>query len=98
MFFANTKRYFPLLLGAFILSIFALYNNFPIVTGDTGSYINSGFSLKTPIDRPIFYGLFLRVTSLGASIWMAIFAQSFIVAYVIIAFVRKLIPQCPPFY
>ncbi|MBS1781823.1 MAG: hypothetical protein JSS78_02025 [Bacteroidetes bacterium] len=97
MFFAYLKRYFLLVLGAFILSIFALYNNFPIVTGDTGSYINSGFALKTPIDRPIFYGLFLRITSLGASIWMTIFAQSLIVAYVIISFVRKLIPQSTSF-
>lgn len=68
---------------------FAFFDNFPIVTGDTGSYISSGFSLMPPIDRPIFYGLFIRFTSLGASVWLTVFVQCFILAYVVIQFLRK---------
>ncbi|MCC6186456.1 MAG: hypothetical protein IT256_04820, partial [Chitinophagaceae bacterium] len=78
-----------ILLSAFVLMFFAFFDNFPIVTGDTGSYISSGFSLKPPIDRPIFYGLFIRFTSLGASVWLTVFVQCFILAYVVIQFLRK---------
>lgn len=78
--------------GAFILMLFALYDNFPILTSDTGTYITSGFTLQTPADRPIFYGLFIRLTSLGASLWLTIFFQCLILSRVLIAFIQKLIP------
>ena len=88
----NAKRITTTIISAFILMLFALYDNFPILTSDTGTYIVSGFTMTPPVDRPIFYGLFLRLTSLGASVWLTVFFQCLLLAYVLIKFMRKLVP------
>ena len=79
-------------LGAAILMFFALYDNYPILNSDSGAYISSGFSLQPPIDRPLFYGLFIRLSSLGVSLWISVFFQCFILAYLLKQFIRKSIP------
>lgn len=62
----------------------ALWNGYPIVYSDTASYIISGFHLETLIDRPITYGLFIRVCGFnGWSLWSVVLAQSLILAHVI---------------
>lgn len=62
----------------------ALWNGYPIVYSDTASYIISGFHLETLIDRPITYGLFIRVCSFnGWSLWTVALAQSMVLAHVI---------------
>ena len=60
----NLKTLLFRLLSAFILIIPAFYNGFPLVYSDTGAYISSGMELIFPIDRPITYGLFMRLCSL----------------------------------
>jgi len=76
-------------LGAICLIIDAFYNGFPIVYSDTSTYIASGFELETPFDRPITYGLFLRIFSInGLSLWSVIFFQALILSYVIFLLVR----------
>lgn len=59
----------------------ALYNGYPLVYSDTGTYINSGLELLLPEDRPIMYGLFIRLFSLKFSLWSVIYVQSMIVLY-----------------
>jgi len=55
----------------------AIWNGYPIVYSDTSSYLSSGFELDTLVDRPITYGLFIRLTSLnGLSMWTVVLAQS----------------------
>lgn len=77
------------LAGAFCLMFDAFYNGFPIVYSDTSTYIASGFELETPFDRPITYGLFLRLFSLnGLSLWFVIFFQGLILSYLIFLLVR----------
>lgn len=71
-------------LGTLILLVVALYNRFPLVYSDTGTYINSGFNLFVPFDRPITYGLFLRLTSLTLSPWFVVIAQNLITAYILL--------------
>jgi len=83
-------------LGAVFLILFALYGNYPILTGDSGTYINSGFTLNVPVDRPIIYGLFLRLFSLGQSLWLATFAQGLILAFLIVQFVVGRIKNISP--
>ncbi len=62
----------------------AFYNAYPILYADVTTYIANGFDLQTPFDRPITYCLFLRLFSLnGLSLWTVIFAQSFILSYLI---------------
>jgi hypothetical protein len=78
---------------AFILSIIALiwpaiYNGFPLVYSDSGSYIYSGFYNQIPIDRPIFYGWFVRHLSLATSLWFVIIAQAIIVWYTLYCLVK----------
>lgn len=76
-------------LGSLCLMTDAFYNGFPIVYSDTSTYIASGFELKTPFDRPITYGLFLRLFSLhGLSLWFVIFFQGLILSYLIFLIVR----------
>lgn len=61
----------------------AIWNRYPIVYSDTSSYLVSGFHLETLIDRPITYGLFIRVCSLnGWSLWTVVIAQSMLLAFV----------------
>jgi hypothetical protein len=54
----------------------ALYNGYPLVYSDSGTYISSGFELKVPDDRPIMYGLIIRLFSLNISLWYVIIAQA----------------------
>lgn len=61
----------------------AIYNGYPLVISDTGTYVESSFTLSVPIDRPVGYGLFIRCFSLEKSLWPVIFAQSFIIALLI---------------
>ncbi len=77
---------FPIfvLIGSICFMLEALYNGFPLVYSDTSTYLASGFELETPFDRPITYGIFLRVASLnGLSLWLVIFAQALMVSFLI---------------
>jgi hypothetical protein len=83
-----------ILIGALFLIIDAFYNGFPIVYSDTSTYIASGLELQTPFDRPITYGLFLRLFSLnGLSLWFVIFFQGLILSYLIFLLVRQVIGE-----
>lgn len=77
------QNWFNWIVCAFILMIPAFYNGFPLVYSDTGTYIDSGMSLFVPVDRPIFYGLFIRVFSLGVSLWWVIFFQCLMLSFVL---------------
>lgn len=78
-----SPSYFIVIAGTIISCLAAFYNQFPFVYPDTGTYIRSGFEAFYPGDRPIFYGLFLRHTSLYYSLWLVIFAQGLISSYLI---------------
>jgi len=75
------KKYLPPLSVAIFLAfafmLMAFVNAFPLVTSDTGSYINNGFMMWIPADRPLFYSLFLRVFELGISLWIPVWIQAF---------------------
>ena len=58
----------------------SLYNGYPFLYSDTAAYIHSGMRFDQPIDRPLTYGLFLRLTSLGGfTLWTTIACQAAIV-------------------
>jgi hypothetical protein len=62
----------------------AFWNGFPFIYSDVGTYLGSGFMPEMPIDRPITYGIFIFITSLGGmSLWLTIFTQALMMAYVI---------------
>ncbi len=55
----------------------ALYNGFPLVYSDTGTYLRSAFTGYVPHDRPYWYGGFIRIASMnGTSLWGVVVVQS----------------------
>lgn len=78
----TARTSFIVILGGVILSSIAVWNGFPLVYSDTATYLTSGFNLETPFDRPITYGLWLYLMSLGGfSLWPVILSQSALVSY-----------------
>ena len=70
----------------------AIWNGFPLLFTDTLSYAISGFDLVAPLDRPIFYGLFLRSTGIGGFLWASIFIQALIISFLIFQLGKILSP------
>ena len=76
-------------IGALCILGYAFYNGYPIVYSDTSTYIVSGFELIPPPDRPILYGLLIRLISLnGLSLWPVAFTQSLALSYLIYLTIR----------
>jgi len=69
----------------------AIYNGYPLVYSDTGTYISSGFSGVVPVDRPIIYGWFVRYMSLSHSLWFVLLAQAVTVFFEIYMVARRFI-------
>ncbi|MBL7816904.1 MAG: hypothetical protein JNL70_17915 [Saprospiraceae bacterium] len=80
----NLKQYLLSTFIALALLVAGLWNGFPFLYPDDGTYLHSGFMPEMPLDRPITYGLFIYVTSLGGwSLWLTIFAQALMTGWVI---------------
>ena len=82
-----------LLLGSLVLLYGGLYNGFPLVTYDTGTYLSSGLTLTVPDDRPITYGLFTRLASLNFSLWFVIFFQCLMLAGLMLRYLAVYVPR-----
>ena len=74
----------------------ALYNSYPLLYPDTGTYAHSGLKLFVPQDRPILYGLFIRLSSLWASLWFVVLAQALLTGWVVRLTVRCFAPTRQP--
>jgi hypothetical protein len=62
----------------------ALLNGAPIVHYDTGRYLRSSFSFAVPVDRPVFYSLFIWISrGLAPSLWATVLLQAMLTALVI---------------
>ncbi len=72
--------FFWLLLAALVLISAGLYNGFPLVTSDSGTYLNSAINRTVPDDRPLTYGLWVLATGLRKTLWLVIFAQGLLLA------------------
>lgn len=81
------------LLGSLVLLYGGLYNGYPLVTYDTGTYLGSGRTLAVPADRPITYGLFTRVASLHLSLWFVIFFQCLILGWLMLRYLQVYVPR-----
>lgn len=80
------QKTFPVLLvlaAACSLCWVALYNGFPLVYPDTGTYMYSGFSGFVPQDRPIFYGFMLRHVSLAHLPFLVVLFQGLLVSWLL---------------
>ncbi len=79
-------HFLTVITGALILSTIGLYNGYPLVFSDTGTYILSGFNDVVPVDRPVMYGRFLSLFSFEHSLWWVIWAQNLLTSFVLFAF------------
>jgi hypothetical protein len=80
------------LLGSLVSLSAALYNGFPLVTSDTGTYIYSAANYEVPSDRPVTYGLFIRLTSLHFSYWLVIWAQCLLLTVLLLRCIAVVAP------
>lgn len=83
--------FFYILVAAVVLCFMGFYNGYPLVFSDTGTYIDCGFKNVVPLDRPMFYGYFVRHISMKESLWYVIIAQGIIVSASIYLFFKYLI-------
>ena len=100
----SVHRYFPwrtpparsalvVAIGTIFLLTPALINGFPFVYPDTGTYLASAFRGTVPVDRPAWYGVFMRIGSLGGNtFWGIITAQALLCSLYIFRMVRLLVP------
>ena len=51
-----------ILAGTLVLMWPAFVNGYPLIYSDTSTFIHSAFELQPPMDRPITYGLFIRLS------------------------------------
>jgi len=87
------SRLLWLLLGSLVLLHAGFYNGFPLVTSDTGTYLNSALTLTVPDDRPITYGLFAWVSGFCFSLWFVIFSQCLVLSWLLLRFIREFAPR-----
>jgi hypothetical protein len=78
-------------LSVLVLLMPALWLRYPILHGDSGSYINSGLNHFAPVERPVAYGLFLWISSLGYSLWLVAGLQALITVFVIDVFLKRVL-------
>lgn len=84
--------------GTLWLILPAIWNGFPLVHTDTLSYLVSGVDLIAPPDRSMFYGLYLRVTTLHISVWGGIICQSVLLVFLLLKLANFLFPTIQPKY
>lgn len=73
-----------IIISTLMLSSCAIYNGFPLVFNtDTAMYMEAVNRGIAGADRPILYGLFMQLASLGISLWFVIVVQCLIVALVL---------------
>ena len=88
--FRSPYQYPALLVGTFFLLIPAIWNHYPLVNPDVATYLASGFKPETPMDRPITYGLLLRLFSFnGCSLWPVVFIQGYMVAWLVFKTIQR---------
>jgi hypothetical protein len=61
----------------------AVWNGYPIVFADTGTYLSQAMHRYLGWDRPIFYSLFIYPLHLGLTTWPVILMQSIIAVFVL---------------
>jgi hypothetical protein len=83
-----------LLVAAFLVFMApALWNGFPLIFTDSLSYLASGIKWLAPVDRPIFYGLFTRLSNLIIELWGLVILQTALVIYLLFRLANSLFPD-----
>jgi hypothetical protein len=83
----------PIVLSALVLLWPALWNGYPLVFSDTGTYLSQAIERQLGWDRPVFYSLFLFPLHMTLSTWPAIAAQALLVTHTLHLVRRALLPE-----
>ncbi len=84
----NLKTIGVLIIASILLCFFGWYNRFPLLHWDSAVYIYPAFQYYVPVDRPVIYGLFVRLSSLNHTLWLTILCQGFLTALTIFFYFR----------
>ena len=81
---------------ALLLLWAAVWNGFPLVFPDSGTYLGIAFGQQYAVDRSSFYGLalkpFVALGSGATGLWIGLFAQALVVSAALMVAVRALVP------
>jgi hypothetical protein len=86
------KTLAPILLAAGLLLWPALWNGYPLVFADTGTYLSQAIERYLGWDRPVFYSLFMLPLHMTVTTWPVIVAQALLVAHTLYLVQRTLCP------
>ncbi len=84
-----------IILAAALLLWPALWNGYPIVFADTGTYLSQAIHRYAGWDRPVIYSAFMLPLHATVSVWPVVAAQALITAYVLQLVCRALLPGLP---
>lgn len=70
----------------------AVWNGYPIVFADTGTYLSQAIHHYAGWDRPMFYSLFMLPLHATVTVWPVVVVQALIAAYVLRLVCRVLVP------
>ncbi|MCW3798780.1 hypothetical protein OMW55_13275 [Sphingomonas sp. BN140010] len=92
---AHYRHVLALLAAALLIP--ALFNGFPLVHPDSGTYLRVAARIGWPVDRSGFYGLLMlpAVQALGgpAALWLWIALQAVLTAVILVLVLKSLIPD-----
>ena len=74
----------------------AVWNGYPIVFADTGTYLSQAIHHYAGWDRPVFYSLFMLPLHATLTLWPVVVAQALLAASVLWLVCRALLPVVPP--
>lgn len=90
---AARSRLLVTLAGALLLLWPAVFNGYPLLYSDTGTYLWAGFEWGVPRDRSLVYGLVIRAASAGVSLWGVAAIQALLVVHLVVETARCLSPD-----
>jgi hypothetical protein len=85
-------------LSAAVLLWPAVWNGYPLVFADTGTYLSQAIERHLGWDRPVFYSLFLLPLHMTLTTWTVIAIQALLVAHTWHLVQRALLPGIPAWW
>lgn len=81
---------------AFVLFLLpAVWNGFPLVFSDSGTYLRAAIERYNPADRPIYYSIFLYLLHWRISLWPVVVVQAAGTVAVLAIFLRRCLGPLP---
>jgi hypothetical protein len=83
----------PLVLSFPLLLWPAVWNGYPIVFADTGTYLAQAIHRLAGWDRPVFYSVVMLPLHATVTLWPVVVVQAVLVAWILWLVCRALLPQ-----